>query len=114
MGKIRLQVVITLFAVLVLVVAMGVIAFNRTTVIIPDFGGTYVEGIAGNPLAINPILCQSNPVDQDLASLIFSGLTRPNDKGEIVADFAERWEVSQDGTSYTFYLRQDVLWHDDP
>ena len=112
MGRIRLQVAIALLAILLLVVAMGYLAFNVSTVVVPDFGGTYVEGIAGNPQLINPILCQVNPVDQDLVALIFSGLTRANEKGEIVPDLATHWESPPDGISYTFYLRQDVLWHD--
>ncbi len=112
MGRIRLQVIITFLGILLLMAAMGYLAFSVTTVIVPDFGGTYIEGIAGNPRAINPILCQSNPVDQDLAALIFTGLTRSNAKGEIIPDLAERWEVSQSGLAYTFHLRRDVLWHD--
>lgn len=112
MGRIRLQVIIALFAIALLVVGMGYMAFRVTTVTVPDYGGTYIEGVAGNPSIINPILSQSNPVDQDLVALIFTGLTRTNDKGEIVPDLAERWEISPGGTVYTFYLRQDVLWHD--
>ncbi len=112
MGRIRLQVAIALLTILVLVGAMGYVAFNRTTVLVPEEGGTYTEGIPGNPLAINPVLCQSNPVDQDLVALIFDGLTRVNERGEIVPNLAERWEISPDGLTYTFYLRNDVLWHD--
>ncbi len=112
MGRIRLQVIIALFAIALLVVGMGYMAFRVTTVTVPDYGGTYIEGVAGNPSIINPILSQSNPVDQDLVALIFTGLTRTNDRGEIVPDLAERWEISPGGTVYTFYLRQDVLWHD--
>ena len=112
MGRIRLQVIIALLAILLLVVGMGYMAFRVTTVTVPDYGGTYVEGVAGNPDTVNPILSQSNQVDQDLVALIFTGLTRANEKGEIVPDLADRWDVSSNGTTYTFYLRQDVLWHD--
>ena len=112
MGRIRLQVIIAFLAIALLLVIMGYLAFSVTTVAVPDYGGTYTEGIAGNPRAINPILCQYNPVDQDLSALIFTGLTRTNEKGEIVPDLAESWEVSRNGTVYTFHLRQDVLWHD--
>jgi peptide/nickel transport system substrate-binding protein len=42
----------------------------------------------------------SQLVDLDIATL------------EIVPDVAERWEISEDGLTYTYYLRQDVLWHD--
>ncbi len=31
---------------------------------------------------------------------------------EIVPDVAERWEISADGLTFTYYLRKDVLWHD--
>lgn len=112
MGRIRLQVMITLLTILLLVAGMGYLAFSITTVTVPDFGGTFTEGLAGNPHAINPILSQANPVDQDLVALIFSGLTRVNEKGEIIPDLAERWDISQNGTVYTFYLRQGVVWHD--
>jgi len=112
MGRIRLQVLITLLAIVVLVGAIGYLAFSVTTVVVPDYGGTYVEGIAGNPQAINPILSQQNPVDRDLVALIFNGLTRVGGQGEIVPDLAEDWDISADGTAYTFFLREDVLWHD--
>lgn len=112
MGRIRLQVLITLLAIVVLVGTMGYLAFSVTTVVVPDYGGGYVEGIAGNPQAINPILSQQNPVDRDLVALVFNGLTRVGAQGEIVPDLAEDWDISPDGTTYTFFLRQDVLWHD--
>ena len=112
MGRIRVQVIIALLAIVAFAVVMGYVAFGISTVVVPDHGGTYVEGIAGNPRAINPILSQSNPVDQDFVALIFTGLTQINDSGEVVPDLAERWETSTDGTVYTFYLRQGITWHD--
>jgi len=112
MGRIRLQVIIAFVAIVLLGAAMVYLAFNIATVTVPDYGGIYREGIVGNPNAINPVLSQSNPVDQDLVGLIFTGLTRNDEKGEIVPDLADRWEISEDGTIYTFFLRRDVVWHD--
>jgi len=109
---IRWQAIIALLGVVLVVALLGYIAYTTTTVIVPDTGGTYVEGIAGRPSYINPILCQYNQVDNDLVSLIFSGLTDINERGEIVASLARDWDVSDDGLLYTFYLRRDVLWHD--
>ena len=43
---------------------------------------------------------------------IFSGLVTLNPELEVVPDIAERWEVSEDGTVYTFYLRDDAKFHD--
>lgn len=31
---------------------------------------------------------------------------------EIEPDVAESWEISEDGLTYTYHLRDDVLWHD--
>jgi peptide/nickel transport system substrate-binding protein len=112
MGRVRLQVVIAFVAIILLIVVMAYVAFSVTTVTVPDRGGTYVEGLAGNPQAINPILSQTNPVDQDLGALIFSGLTRVDDHGQMTPDLAVNWEISPDGTVYTFHLRPGVTWHD--
>jgi peptide/nickel transport system substrate-binding protein len=112
MGRVRLQVVIAFIAIALLVSVMGYLAFQVTTVTVPDFGGTYLEGVAGNPHITNPLFAHANPVDQDLSALIFTGLTRVNEKGEIMPDLAERWDISQNGMVYTFYLRNNVVWHD--
>jgi glucokinase len=79
MGRIRVQVVIAIVAIAVFLAAMGFVAYNVTTVQVADFGGVYIEGVVGNPHAINPILSQANALDQDLVALIFNGLTRVND-----------------------------------
>jgi peptide/nickel transport system substrate-binding protein len=78
----------------------------------PAPGGVYVEGVAGGPSRVNPLFASFNAVDVDLASLVFSGLVRLAADGHVVPDLAERWEVSDDGTTYTFELRQGLLWHD--
>jgi oligopeptide transport system substrate-binding protein len=43
---------------------------------------------------------------------IFSGLVRLDDNLEPAPDIAEKWELSQDRRTYTFYLRKDVRFHD--
>jgi peptide/nickel transport system substrate-binding protein len=71
-----------------------------------------IEGIAGRPLYLNPLLAQFSVADRDLTVLLFSGLTRPGEHGEMLPDLAERWEISGDGKTYTFFLRSGVKWHD--
>jgi len=112
MRRIRVQVAITLLAVVVVVAVVAYLALSVATETVPDYGGTYVEGVAGNPEYINPLLCQPNPVDQDLVALIFNGLTRPDGRGSIQPDLAESWDISADGISYTFHLRDDIVWQD--
>jgi peptide/nickel transport system substrate-binding protein len=108
----RWQVIITLLGIALLGSLLGYLAFTRVTVVVPDVGGTYIEGLAGNPQYINPILCQYNQVDRDICSLVFNGLTKLNERGEVVPDLAEGWDISADHLVYTFHLRRDVRWHD--
>jgi peptide/nickel transport system substrate-binding protein len=108
----RWQLLIAVLATILVVVVLGMAAAGLKVEVLPDKGGVLTEGVVGNPQTINPILAQYNQVDADLSALIFSGLTRLNERGEVVPDLAERWEISGDGLEYTFYLRQDVQWHD--
>ncbi|MCH6555206.1 MAG: peptide ABC transporter substrate-binding protein, partial [Chloroflexi bacterium] len=71
----------------------------------------YVEAIVGSPARVNPLFAPLNDTDADLASLVFSGLTRLGPEGGIFPDLAESWEISEDGLSYAFKLRRDVNWH---
>ncbi len=43
---------------------------------------------------------------------IFGGLVRLDDNLMPAPDIAERWEISADGRTYTFYLRPDVQFHE--
>ncbi len=43
---------------------------------------------------------------------MFDGLVRLNNETKAVEPLlAEKWEVSEDGLTYTFYIKQDVLFH---
>ena len=41
----------------------------------------------------------------------FEGLVRYNENGEIVPALATKWTVSEDSLVYTFYLRENAVWH---
>ena len=41
---------------------------------IPAIGGEYTEGLIGEPQLLNPLYASASDVDQDLTSLIYSGL----------------------------------------
>ena len=42
---------------------------------------------------------------------LFEGLVKPNSKGELIPAVAERYELSEDGRTYTFTLREGVKFH---
>lgn len=75
----------------------------------PD-GGTLNYGEYGRPSTLDPIT-SNDMISMRIIELIFNGLVGINEKQEIVPELAESWEISEDGKYYTFYLRQDVMWH---
>jgi len=87
--------------------------YYNSTEIKPDFGGQYVEGVIGNPMFINPILSQSNEIDQTICHLVFSSLFTYDNQAQIKNDLAESYEISEDNTLYTVKIRTDAKWHDE-
>jgi len=86
--------------------------YLKNTEIKPAEGGKYTEGVVGQPRYINPVLSAANEVDRDLTELIFSGLMKYNEKGEVIPDLISSYKVSEDGEIYEVYLKENVLWHD--
>ena len=78
---------------------------------VPMDGGSITEGIVGTPRFINPVLAFSD-ADQDLVSLIYSGLMRKSINGTLIPDLAEKYEGSKDGLIYTFTLKNKIYFHD--
>ena len=75
---------------------------------IPPPVGEGVLNLYGiDPLTLDPAL-SGEMTSHGYVLQIFSGLVCLDDNLEPAPDIAERLEVSQDGMTYTFYLRQDV------
>ena len=72
----------------------------------------YREGMVGSVRRLNPLFAHLNPVDRDIAVLIFEGLFATNQYGEVVPRLAEQLVISSDGIEYVVRLRQDRRWHD--
>lgn len=85
---------------------------NRALLVqIPAHGGTITEGVIGSPRFINPLLAMSD-TDRDLTLLAYSGLLRATPEGTLIPDIAESYELSDDGRTYTFTLRNNAMFHD--
>lgn len=48
----------------------------------------------------------------DLLNLMFEGLVRQDSDGSIVPAIADSWEISNEGTTYTFHIRDNARWND--
>jgi ABC-type transport system substrate-binding protein len=102
------------FLLLFLISSFSLLAafYVKKSEIRPAVGGTFTEGVVGAPRFINPLYAGSNDVDHDLTELIFSGLMKYDQRGEIVCDLAKIVDVKEKGRSYEVYLKEDVFWHD--
>lgn len=72
---------------------------------------TLLLNLGAEPSLINPIL-STDSASSKVEGFVFSGLMRVNQSLEMVPDLAERYEISEDHTEYTFFLRKNIRWHD--
>jgi peptide/nickel transport system substrate-binding protein len=69
-------------------------------------------GLQLEPPHLDPTSAAAGAIDQVLYSNVFEGLTRFGSDGSVNPGLASDWEISQDGLSYTFNLRDGVMFHD--
>jgi ABC-type transport system substrate-binding protein len=77
----------------------------------PTPGGILKVGLQADPTALDPQK-QSLTAIWHVIEHIYNGLTRVKPDLSVEPALAEGWEISEDGTSYMFVLRQGVTFHD--
>lgn len=88
-------------------------AYIAMTVPVPAAGGTYVEGLLGQPTYLNPLLAHQE-TDLALVRLVYSGLYKYDHNGQLVPDLAAAMpEISEDQKQYIVKLKNNVKWHND-
>jgi len=63
-----------------------------------------------DPLTLDPAV-SGEMTSHEYIMQLFGGLVCLGDDLQPAPDIAERWQVSDDGTTYTFYLHRDVSFH---
>ena len=114
MKKFRWQIAIILLTGLVVGILLifeqpktGTGSFNAA----PSQGGSYTEAMIGQFQRLNPLFDTTNQADREIDQLLYSGLVKFDDRGVPQYDLTESMGISQDGSTYTFLLRQ-AQWHD--
>ena len=83
-------------------------------------GGSTGEPVQGGEITVGIAQDLDNSLDPHLAVAagtkevmfnVFEGLVKPNADGELIPAVAERYEVSEDKTQYTFTLRDGITFH---
>lgn len=87
---------------------------DDTTERAPVKGGTFVVGLNA-PLpaqgTLNPAVSTQGGMQQ-AAGLLFSGLVEIDDEAKPVPELATEWDISDNGATYVFTLREGVKFHD--
>ncbi|GAB4340644.1 MAG: ABC transporter substrate-binding protein [Candidatus Abyssubacteria bacterium] len=79
---------------------------------IGTYGGRIVLSQLAGPKGFNPVIAQETSTTA-VTQYIFEGLTRVSGiTNEVEPALAKGWEVSEDGLTWTIYLREDVKWND--
>ncbi len=77
----------------------------------PKYGGTVVVAVSSDPGGLNPAITTQGGVHL-ICGTIFSGLVAQDFDLNPVPDLAERWQISPDGRTYTFFLAPNAVFHD--
>ncbi len=81
--------------------ALGIFTFQALTLPVPARGGTFTEGVVGQPTYVNPILAE-NPADKALARLLFANLPV----------LVEKMAPDETGRVWNVRLKENVRWSD--
>lgn len=76
-----------------------------------DRGGAFVSAYKDEPATLNPLM-ESSSVGSLLCQIVFDGLVTISPSGKISPRIAKSWTVSKDMLTWTFRLRDDVVFHD--
>jgi oligopeptide transport system substrate-binding protein len=82
------------------------------TPITPEkYGGVYRYPLRYDPVGLDPSHI-TDDVSQSVAVHIFNGLVKFDEHLNVIPDLATEWESSEEGLTWTFYLRKDAYFHD--
>ena len=87
----------------------AVFSLTATTALAND---SITVAIQLEPPNLDPTGGAAQAIDSVLYANVFEGLTRFMADGSVVPGLAESWEISDDGLTYTFKLREGVTFHD--
>ncbi len=93
----------------VMLIALSLILFPLIT----QAEMVFRKGAGAEPASLDPQISEGVPAAHILRDL-FEGLTAEAEDGAIIPGIAESWDVSEDGQSYVFHLREAKWSNGDP
>ncbi|MEQ9814631.1 MAG: ABC transporter substrate-binding protein [Azospirillaceae bacterium] len=71
-----------------------------------------VIGVTVEPPHLDPTTHVAGSIREIVYANVYEGLTLTDENGQPYPALAESWEISEDGLTYTFHLREGVTFHD--
>ncbi|MCM5705599.1 peptide ABC transporter substrate-binding protein [Larsenimonas salina] len=78
----------------------------------PVWAQTLNIGVIGELASFDTSQVSGGTWESDVLLDVFEGLVTQNPKGEAIPGVATDWDISDDGRTYTFHLRDDAKWSD--
>lgn len=75
-------------------------------------GDALIVSSLGLPKTFNPILAGETSSTDVLGAMFYGLIGMDNVTQKIVSGLAKKWDRSEDGLTWTFYLRKGILWSD--
>lgn len=100
--KERMALFITSVAFVFSLIGYSWIFVKKESEFVPVQGGSYKEGVVGQPIIINPIF-SDNQTDQDIGTLLFAHLS----------DLIDTYQIEENGIVYVINLKENLVWDND-
>src|ERR1041385_5821511 len=90
----------------------SVVALALQLAAVPAAAQTFVFGAQGEPVQLDPAVI-TDGISSRITRQVYDGLVKYRGATtEVEPALAEKWDVSKDGTVWTFRLRKNVKFHD--
>lgn len=99
--KERVAFLVAAAAALASALVVAILFVAHATMLVPAAGGSYTEGMVGQPEYVNPVMASSQ-ADLALVKIIFSN----------IYDIADQVQASPDGRTWTVRLKENLRWQD--
>ncbi len=78
----------------------------------PEYGGTFVFGRGGDSVGLDPIQVTDGESFKVTQQIYDNLVQYEPGTTDVIPALAKEWDVSEDGKTWTFYLRENAMFHD--